>query len=271
MAETDGFPEIEGADAGLDGLGPLTSDEFSSEGGNGESALQSRVDELESQLSANAQRLQIVEAFERDPVGTIQRAARELGISLGEQEGRSQGSPQTTAQLDQAVLNQVKQALPPEMQFMADDLAKATLTATQSILNPVLKDMQDKEAAARVAERDRLAAEMDKRHPDWRSVQGEMADLYNFLKQALNGGSLESPKFGSAQQILYNVIAGDRGATTAAASRMRDAAVNASSQSQSPSSQSVDVGKLIREAKTPDDKMRIAFRAALSETGVTGN
>jgi hypothetical protein len=230
-----------------------------------------RVDpELERLRTENqrlAERTRILEDFEQNPESVIRDAASRLGLDLVPRQGdrRQQGSAN---QPNSEFLSSLRDNLPPEMQFMADALGQAVWAATQSTLKPLQEQQTNEQMRSRNMERDAIVAEMDSSHPGWRDSLGEMEGLFNFLRDAASGGTMKHPKYGSLQEMLYKLVNGDSQATRTAVNRMRNAAQNASSVSTGGQEGGFDIQKQLNNAKSRQERFKIAFRQALAENGV---
>lgn len=226
------------------------------------------IQELSAENTRLTERARLVDDFEADPQGVLQRIAERLGMSLVPAESNTNATQdQTSASPPQSFVDNISQSLPPEMQFMAPGIARATWIANQEAIRPFQEQQQVTLQQNRTRERDQIAAEMDASHPEWRQSISQMEEWHNFVRDAVNGGSMRHPKFGTLQEVLLQLATGNKSAVTAAASRMRDAASNATSTSSNQHPSPVDVAKQIREAKNPNDKFDIAFRAAMAEHG----
>jgi len=221
---------------------------------------------LQAENARLAQRAQLLDDFERNPESVLRDVAGRLGMELTPRQANNEPSAQDSTPPKELV-DSISQSLPPEMQFMADALAKATHTANQAALRPFQQQQAQTAEQQRMAERDAIAAEMDSLHPTWKQSLTDMEERYNFLKTAVNGGSMRHPKFGTLQEMLFQLATGSKDAATTAAARMRDAAQNATSQSDNQAPAAVDIQKQIADAKSSDDKFTIAFKAAMAEHG----
>lgn len=227
-------------------------------------------EEMQAEIDRLTQRAQLLDEFEANPQAVLSNVAERLGMDLVPKQSAGASSQGTSnTQPPPTFVDNVTRNLPPEMQFMGDSIAAATWIANQDALRPFQQQQLESAQRANLQERDRIAAEMDASHPEWRKSIGDMEERYTFIREAVNGGSMQHPKFGSLQEMLYGLATGEKSAVTTAASRMRDASRNATSTSSNQSPSPVSVQKQIREAKTPDDKFTIAFQAALAEHGVS--
>lgn len=230
------------------------------------------IEELQAQIDQLTARAQLVDQFEANPEGVLRSVAGRLGMELVPSgNGNSNGATNGTQSSDgppQSFIETVSQNLPPEMQFMGESLARASWIANQESLRPFQQQQVQEREEARNAERDRAAAEMDAKHPEWRRSLAEMEELYSFMKTATNGGAMSHPKFGSLQEKLFELVTAGKTASTTAASRMRDAARNGTSTSSSQGSSGPDISELIGKQTTREDKFKVALKAALGEHGV---
>lgn len=215
-----------------------------------------------------SQRAALLDQFEANPEATLRDAAKRLGMQLVPTQSDNATQDQSSvSEPPQSFVDSISRNLDPAMQFMAPALAKATWAANQEAQKPFREAQQQRDTEARNAERNQIAAEMDAAHPNWRNSLGEMEERFTFIQQAVNGGPMRHPKFGTLQEMLFSLATGSKSATTEAASRMREAAQNATSTSGSETTSRVDVTKQIGEAKSAQEKFDIAFKAALAEHG----
>lgn len=227
--------------------------------------LNNTVEQLRTQNEQLQQRAQLLDQFEANPERVIRDVANRLGFEL-----RAQGSSNNDEELDDPprhVVESISQKLPQEMQFMAESLAKASWAANQAALRPLQEQQAQDRSKAIIQERDTIAAELDARNPTWRTHLPEMEQRFEFLKQAINGGSMRHPKFGTLQEMLLELTTGASSANATAARRMRDAAQNTTSNSSHQGPRGADVRRQINEAKSTQDKFKIAFKAAIAEHG----
>ena len=232
--------------------------------------LTTENEDLQAQIGELQERQQLLDTFERDPEGTLRHVAERLGMELMPRGGTNgTGADQANDDPPQRFVDAISRNLPPEMQFMTNSIAKASWVANREAQRPFQEQLQAERNHQRMQERNAISAEMNAKHPGWDSDKslGEMAELLNFLAGANNGGPMRHPKFGTAQELLFNLIAGEGNAVRAAAERMRDAAQNATSESSNQGPSPLDVAKQIAGATSRSDKLTIALRAAMAEHG----
>ena len=247
--------------------------------GQGESDVAGRGDpgrvnaefeQLQQENRRLQERARILDQFEQNPESVLRDVASRMGLELVQ---RGNNTPQNQSQGQdnrppREFLDSLTQGLPEEMQFMSDALGQATWNALQSTLKPLQEQQTQERMRQYTNERDSIVAEMDRSHPNWRDSVGEMEGLFNFIKEAGSGGSMRHPKYGSLQSVLYRLVSGDSQAVTTAATRMRNAARQASSVSTGGQDSGTNVQQQMRNAKSREERMRIAFRDALAANGV---
>jgi hypothetical protein len=240
--------------------------------GRGDPGLTNReLDDLRRENYRLQERARVLDDFEQNPEKVLRDAATRLGLDLvprSQQSGSRQGEQPGEAPTAE-FMNRLRSKLGPEMDFMADALGEALWDVTQSTLKPIREQQTSERMRSHQMERDAIVAEMDSQAPGWRDSLGEMEGLFNFIRDAANGGTMKHPKYGSLQNMLYRLVSNDRGATRNAATRMRSAAqMGASSISNGQSSPGLDIEKQMNNAKSRQDRFKIAFRQALKEHGV---
>ena len=229
------------------------------------------IEDMQAEITRLTERTQLVDQFEANPQAVLRSVAERLGMALVPAQTNGNGNQaQDNSSPPQSYTDTVTSSLPSEMQFMGDSIARATWAANQESLRPFQEQQRASNERASLAERNAIAAEMDASNPGWRDKVGEMEERYTFIRDAVNGGAMKHPKFGSLQQMLLALVAGENGAVNTAVSRINSAGRNATSRSDNQSTAPVDIAKLIKDASSGQDKFDIAFRAAMAEHGVSG-
>ena len=217
------------------------------------------------------QKAQMVDRFYSDPayaLQTIQQVAQSLGYTVAKPGAAAPPAQPTAApEVPQWATDAARQALAgdTELEFMAPVIAKVAHAIMQQQLGPLQEQAQTQAATQRQQEFERTVQELEADGTDWRTHEDAMMERLTFLRQAVNGGTLSHPKYGSLLKLLYDWTTGQRGAQVEAGRRMKQALANRSTAGQSRSQPPVDVTQLIREAKSPQDKWDVAMKQALAE------
>jgi hypothetical protein len=226
--------------------------------------LTSQLEEAQAEIARLTERTQIVDQFERDPEGVMRDVLNRMGYDMSP---RGQAQTQNTTsnvQPPQEFVESIRSNLSPDVQFMAEDLARASWIATQGAIQP-LQQQQDSARQQQVdRERQEILAELGSTHPGWETAKSDMEGLYAFLQQAVNGGPLRHPKYGTVHEMMYKLATGEQRAATDAARRMATVARNRTNESNTTPSQP-SVEQMISQAKSGADKWKIAFDAAMRE------
>lgn len=101
-------------------------------------------------LSARARDLELVDAFNRDPKGTIQAYARQYGFNVVQADPNAKQDDDWQPKTWQDVINRAKESLKSEF----DPLTKEVLSL----------------------KRDKVETYLDSNHPDWRMYESEMVE-----------------------------------------------------------------------------------------------
>lgn len=227
------------------------------------------VEELdEAEVRSLRQKAALVDRFYSDPtyaLQQIQQVAQRLGYAVTKPgEARA---PEAPAAVPQWAQDAAQQALAgdQELQFLAPVIAKAAYAITQQQMAPLHEQAQAQQTAARQLEFEAMAQALEADGADWRQHEEDMMQRLAFLRQAVNGGTLNHPRYGSLLKLLYQWTTGERGAQVEAGKRMQRALTNRSSAGQARAQPPVDVQQLITEAKSPQDKWDVAMKQALAE------
>ncbi len=102
------------------------------------------------------------------------------------------------------------------------------------------------------------AQDLTTKLPGWEAHEDEMAELQTFLKS----GAMRHPKFGSRLEILANVVTGNALATKTVTQRMADAGRARTTTGQSGRQVVPNVSERIRNAKSTNEAILEAAKAA---------
>lgn len=252
-------------------------------------ALQDREKSVEDMRQSHA----VVQRFYSDPqyaAQVLQQRAQQLGMTLtpasgAAPAGQSQGSPSAAAQqrVPESTLAAVNKVFEgsPELAFLAPMIAQVAHEVSQANVQERLAPLQQELATRQQAEEarskdarnqeiQRALQELEAEGDDWKAYDNDLSDFVEFLTNAVtNHGPLHHPKYGNLMRIVYNVVTGDQRTQAAAQAeagrRLQRALTNRTSQSTGARSPGVNTQDLIAKAKTPQEKIAIAFRAAYSE------
>lgn len=251
--------------------------------------LQDREKSVEQAREAQT----LVQRFYSDPqyaAQVLQQRAQQLGMTLtpatgAAPAGSAPSAPPTTTgtQTPQGMLDKVKEVFAdsPELAFLAPRIAQIAWMVSQDnvqqAVSPLQKQAEDSRQRAeqqlaeqREAEFEQLAMELEEDGHDWRAHDDDMAELLQFITNALtNNGSLKHPRYGNLVRLLYNAVTGEQRTQAAAQAeagrRLQRAVVNRTSPSSPARSPGPNVPDLLKKARTPQEKIAIAFHAALNE------
>lgn len=264
MAETD--QEI------LDELKEFASEEGEEEEEDDEEESETEdsaeLDRLRSELESYKTDAQAARNFRANPTQSLNELAAQLGYKLSPQ-APAQTSGGTPSTYDGAVREAVEEAFEgsDDLGFLKPQFQQAISKALEKVIKPI-EDMSAREKTEqRRAVVDSVEARMDQDYPGWRQHNDDMQAVGDFLRQALNGGNLNHPKYGSIYQMAYQIVTGDGRATANAAKRLSRTSNNATRTGGS-SSTKPNVAKKIKDTTNRDSQVEIALDAALSELGL---
>ena len=230
--------------------------------------MQSAYTKKMQEIAAVRDQAQIVERFYNDrdfAFQTVAQWAAQNGFAVqpigAQQHQQAQLTPQQQqgqGDLPPGLVEQVKNSLPPELQWMAESQAKAQWAAAQMLLKPLVQQTQQQQRQAVEQEWDKLADELSQQAPGWEEHENEMTELYDFLQSQ----KLSHPKFGSKHQLLYNLVTSNAAATAQVAKRMTQAAKNRPASGISTGKTASNLSDRIKQAKTSQDAFRLAAQAA---------
>ncbi len=197
---------------------------------------------------------------------TITRAqANAVATGQAAMPGTSAAAPSVTG-VPPEYVEMVKSTLPPELQWMAESLAKSQYAITQqavtSALRPYQEQTQKQTLTQRESEYDRLADELAAKAPGWEEHEDEMNDLLDFIAS----DRMTHKKWGSKLELLFNMATSNAAAVAEASRRMSQAGRNRGSASRTTSSSLPNVGERIRKAPTNNAAWDLAMRHAIAET-----
>jgi hypothetical protein len=170
----------------------------------------------------------VVDRFYNDPgfaQQTLQTWAQQNGYQLTRQGEKAQGGQSGPAAADAPgyLVDAFKQNLAPELQWMAEPLAKAQWASMQGMLAPVFQQHQQRTVEQRQAEWDKHAAELSGVAPAWEEHEDTMGELFDFLSDK---SALSHPKYGSKLQMLYDLATAKAASMKQATQRVANAGKN---------------------------------------------
>ena len=230
-------------------------------------AYNQRLEVLKTERTAAAQSLQYqeqIERFWRDPEFAKQVIAqRQASMAPGNKIESSSQDFQVPHAIDQAV----KQALAdqPDMAFLAPVIAKAAWAVARETVAPIQQERQQAQQEQLQRDYQQMESRLNEQAPGWEIHEEEMLDLWNFFTQAVTGGQRTHPKYGSMLEVLYKTVTGQGAAVAEAGRRLERAVTNRSSVGRSGRAVAPDVQEEIRDAKTMQEKVAAAVRAAVHE------
>jgi hypothetical protein len=214
----------------------------------------------------------LVDRFYSDPSfadQTLQQWAAQRGYQIVPQgqQAQQRGSGQP-GQVNQQIVEDLKQSLTPELQWMADALGPALSNVLsqqmRQVIQPLNQYQQKQALAQRESEYDRHAEELSGQIPHWQEHEDTMAEINAFLMSP----SMSHPKFGNKLQLLYNAATANAASMAKATQRMSDAVKNRSTQARNGSRPAPDIAKTVASAKTSEDAFAAAARFARQKHGL---
>jgi hypothetical protein len=226
-----------------------------------------RAEERELREKAN-----LVDRFYSDP-GYADQVVQDYLARRGGGTPAQKGTPapQQSAQgVPDSVMQSVRQAMlesgDPNMEFYAPSIAKAAWAVAQQSVQPFQAEQRASRQQASRREYEQMEAALSESAPGWEEYEDEMAARLAFLKNAITGqGPLSDPRYGSLLEMVYDWTTSGKRATAEAGRRMQRAVLNRSSRSTAARPPAPSVEDQIKKAGSFQDKMAVAFRAALSE------
>lgn len=236
-------------------------------------AYNQRLDRMrarEAEINDLEQRASIVDQFNQNPFGTLQQLAGQYGYRLESSQGSGSGGQNSPSNVPDRVLQRTREAFrnSPDLAFLAPQIAEAVWNVSQDMVAPMQQQQTQQQQQARQREHEEALEILDEVAPGWNDREDEMAGLLQFLKGALNGGSLRHPRYGHVYEMAYRAITGNAAATATAGRRFAEAARNSTSTGRQRSVP-VDVQQQLSKAGSMQDKLQIALRAAMQEHGVS--
>jgi hypothetical protein len=130
----------------------------------------------------------IIDAYEADPEATVLALAQQHGLSItrpGETTAETTTETGDTTTAVDAVLTEFKEALGPELEYLADGLAPAitklvdrlTTTSVQKATEPLKKQTEGLLSKAAVEQTDTVMKAFGESHPDWKTHEDAMFEL----------------------------------------------------------------------------------------------
>lgn len=194
---------------------------------------------------------------------TLVQWAAQNGYQLTPINGQAQGQriqPQHQGDAPTFLVEQFKANLQPELQWMAEPLAKAMQASMQGMLQPVLQQHEQQTKAQRASEWDKYANDLGEVAPGWEEHEGAMGDLYDFLRS----DSLHHPTYGSKIQMLYDLATARAASLKQAQQRVASAGKNRVTTSRPTGQRPASVEDEILKANT-QDAWALAKKNALAQ------
>ena len=221
--------------------------------------------ELEAEIAELRQKAQIVDAFQADPKGVLTQLAERIGLTVSEGGGKPDPAP--SGSTTPSAAEKLKATLSKHgLEFLAEPLAEALPGLLESETAPVKHTVEEMQRQQRQREMELAQEQLSQTNPDWRQHEPAMVERMNFLREALNGGPQNHPKFGSLVANLLQLETGGANSARRVLNRFATADNNRVSSSTGGRTQ-VNVDDQIDKAKTLQDKFAIALRSAIPEVG----
>lgn len=216
----------------------------------------------EEELNALREKAIIVDQFQADPEGTLTQLAQRLGLQVakpGADTSATSGSTEGSAE------EKAKKLLDEKgYGFMADAILEASKILVGDQAEKSNKQAEEIKAQLQAARIEEAKSKLTSKNPNWSSKETEMTEVMNFLRGALNGGSIEHPKFGSVLDVLYKVVEPQGVQAGRTADRFEQALRNRITGGNGAAS-SVSAEEQISKTESIGDKLSIALRASLNE------
>ena len=201
----------------------------------------------------------------------LQTRAQQLGLTLGKPDAKAADSMTQGVKAPAELVEAMRGELPTEMQWMAPMLAKVFVLGQQQSSAPTNERLAQLEAE-RQAQRDQESssaweaaeAEMDEKYPLWREQEDDLVALANFI----TGDRLTHPKYGNKIELVFKLLNGDTMARGEVARRMSQGARNRITTGSTSRVNQDNTQELIKKAKTPQEKWKIAAQAAVEHLGL---
>lgn len=207
----------------------------------------------------------IVERFQSDPQFAeqiLQQRAAALGYQIirpgSNGNANAPVTPADAGNIPQEYIQAIQAKLAPELQWMAPSLAAATYSAIQAGVDPIKKQVVERETRQRNEQLDAIEAKMNENYPGWEQHEDSMRGLYSWLKS----DSLEHPLYGNKYEMLYKLATQQASSVSEAARRLSAAARNRTSTSQVTSNTQPNIFDRVRKAASNEDAWDAAAKFA---------
>lgn len=234
-----------------------------------EKKMQAAYTKRNQAFARGREAVDLVERFNTDPAvrrQILQQYAHELGLPDNQgQPAQATGTAGETPPVE--FVKAFKDALPPELQWMAESQAKATWVANKLAMAPYEQQLKSREIESREAEWDGLAAALP---PGWELHEEEMSHLLDFLTSP----KMRHPVYGNKLELLYRLATGEAAAATTAIERMGAAAQNRTRAGTTGRHVTDNLTERIMKTRPGDNGLReaiqIAGRAAIEKLEAQG-
>jgi hypothetical protein len=227
------------------------------------------------EIRAGKQDIEFLAKFRSDPEfarTVLQAEARRFGYDLAAPNGADK--PATTRPQQQGgdapppdMIERIRSRLAPELQWMAEDHAKAAWEARRITDEPKEQQARARQQADLIAAFNDQAEKLTAAAPGWEEHESDMNELLGFLKSP----ALTHPKFGAKLDLLYRAVAPSNGRARVEAIRAQaEAARNASRTGQPGRSTVTNIPDRVRKASTTREAMAIAVEEAEREVRANG-
>ena len=231
--------------------------------GRGDPGRDEEFTTLQTENKRLAERAAMVDRFEANPEAVLRNIAKDMGMELVPAQQQQQGSQKPPAEF----LSRLGERLPEEWKFLGEIIGPALWDTTNEMVKPLEEESKNQKAASRNAEFQAIESQMDDQYPDWRGFLPQMNELYKWIVGS-GTGSMRHPKHGNVYEALYKLASGNTAGARQAVNRMRNAAQNATSESDGQAGMGPDLQTQMANEPDRRKRLRMAFRNALSEHGV---
>jgi hypothetical protein len=209
----------------------------------------------------------VIEQFNANPMQSLEQIAQQMGLEVrkrgvAETQQAAPQQPSNVQKVEDLIEDESLKFLAPMIAKVAEKIADEKVRST---VEPLQRSQQEIQQRNRQLEYITAAQKLGQRVPDWQQREPEMQARLEFIRGALSGGPLEHPKYGSMLDMLHNWASGKDNAVREVTERYRQAPRNRAPTSGGDRQRRPDILKIVSEAKSPQDQMKIAFDEAVRE------
>lgn len=144
-------------------------------------AVNKKFREVAEQRKALEPYADFIQALDRDAKGTVVALAKQLGIQIPDVKPADEPAKGTTTDIGEIIMTDVRKALGPEYEDLADRLAPAMRrvaeTVARVVAEPIARKQEEIISESATRETQSALAALTQRHPDWKDHEQEMVAL----------------------------------------------------------------------------------------------